>query len=65
MKSILKFLSLVIHCGAQGSVFRQVPSETVVGCLVPHLRRKAFSFSLLNVLAVGLIMLKTFPSVPN
>ena len=31
MKSILKFLSLVIHCGAQGSVFRQVPSETVVG----------------------------------
>lgn len=39
--SILKFLSLVIHCGAQGSRFRQAPSETVVGDTHAHYSRSS------------------------
>ena len=43
--------------------------ESCYSCLIPHLRRNAFSFSLFNKLAVGLsymafIMLRYAPSLP-
>lgn len=43
--------------------------ESGYSCLIPHLRRNAFSFSLFNKLAVGLsymafIMLRYAPSLP-